>query len=479
MRELLEVARAGRYDASLPVVLDLLTNPTAHVRAQALDTAFELLEPAVADGRAVDPVAVFVNTSTSLEELAKAVALLGHTGSERAVPHLLPFARDKAPPALRVAALRALGEIKGATVPVEVVTSALTAESNEVRQAAARSIRDGEWSGLGATLVTLLGEATYDEVEGVANALWGVAPRMNETKLVQALAHAVETALPRHQDALIEAFGRVPWGLAKAHWARFAAEFSCQPKAKVAEALGMHAEARPLLVNMLKAECSDVVLNALWSLRQFTLDEFLFRQLVTLAQSEKSWIAGNAVAALATLKPELPVANNSSGAPKNEGVKQVLCEGLLRDRWAVPALSNALTALRLRGQRCPGAFERNLLHHPADQIRERAARLIATVSDSVDPSARALDARALRQCARFDIDGDVAAICLGEPESAPDVADHWVTISVTTGSEGEALPNTPYALEYADGWIRTGTTDRRGAVLSKVHDANDVWLSWL
>lgn len=470
--ELLAVLSAGKYAAGLPTVLALLSHPSAQVRAQALTTAYDLLDPRDADGRAVEPLTSFVNANTSPDEVVSAIGLLGHTGSLRAVPHLLPFIEATAPLAFRVAGFQALAEIKGAPVPVALVRAALQSDSAPLRRAAAGAVREGEWPGLGAPLVQTLENATYDEVEAIATALWGLAPTINDPALVQALAAYVERASARHQDALLEAFARLPWSQTRSYWSRWVEGLPCQPLAKVAEVLGGHHEARPLLTQLLGARCEAVKLNALWSLRRFDLDLATFRRVAQLAREAGPRLAGNAVAALA-----YPRARDNAGGA--HPVLKVLCEGLTGGRWGAVALANALTALRHFDQRCEptGSVERELLRHEHPLVRKRAAALLAARLPEEGTSTAALaDRRALRLCTRHDVEGDVAATCLSEAPVTAAPPEHWMTILVVPNVGESALETVPYALEHQDGWVRVGVTDRRGAVLSQVHDASDVSL---
>lgn len=470
--ELLQVLSAGKYAAGLPTVLALLSHSSAHVRVQALGTAYELLDPRDADGRGVEPLAAFVSSTTSAEEAVLAIGLLGHTGSLRAVPHLLPFIQPDAPLAFRVAGFQALAEIKGARVPVHLVRAALLADSTPLRRATAGAVREGEWPGLGEPLVQALEDATYDEVEGIATALWGVTSTLTEPGLVKALATYVERASPRHQDALLEAFARLPWAATRSYWLRWVDAWGCRPLAKVAEVLAVHDEARSLLEHLLGARCEAVRLNALWSLRRFVLGAESFQRVAQLARESGPRLGGNAVAALVYPR-------TSEGTTGSAPVLTLLCDGLTGGRWGAAALANALTALRHYNHRCEpsGAVERALLRHEHRIVRKRAAALLVAAQYSEETSAASTaDRRALRLCARHDVEGDVAATCLGESPFTPQPQEHWMTILVVPNVGQPALESVPYALEHDEGWVRVGVTDRRGAVLEQVHDATDVSL---
>src|SRR6185369_169996 len=77
---------------ALSAALERLTAPDAETRAAAMDAADVLLSPKEADGRAVEPLARALSArAVSRPERLRLVALLGRTGSERALPTLLPM----------------------------------------------------------------------------------------------------------------------------------------------------------------------------------------------------------------------------------------------------------------------------------------------------------------------------------------------------------------------------------------------------
>jgi hypothetical protein len=123
--------------------------------------------------------------------------------------------------------------------------------------------------------------------------------------------------------------------------------------------------------------------------------------------------------------------------------------------------ANALAGLALAGARCgDGAPERRALaDDPAEAVRVSAALAVAT-----QPSPE--DVRALGRCARVDVSATVAKQCR---ESPPKPArTHATLVYVVPGGAELPRPGAPYALWLADGLVRTGTADRRGAVFDPV-----------
>src|SRR5690606_16439330 len=127
---------------------------------------------------------------------------------------------------------------------------------------------------------------------------------------------------------------------------------------------------------------------------------------------------------------------------------------------------NALSGLRRLGVVCPEPQAATwwLEHHPSDEVRLAAARLIRDRWTELAPAA-------LRQCASKDVAGRVAAECLSPAAAAgaaalaseaADVADVGVLVADT--GDVSPTPRAPFALVRGDGFVRSGTSDRRGAV---------------
>jgi hypothetical protein len=78
----------------------------------------------------------------------------------------------------------------------------------------------------------------------------------------------------------------------------------------------------------------------------------------------------------------------------------------------------------------------------------------------------ALAPTALSRCAAKDVSGRVAIECAAGGSAEPAVIDSVSDVGVLVVNTGETTPapRAPFALVRADGFIRSGMSDRRGAV---------------
>ena len=96
---------------------------------------------------------------------------------------------------------------------------------------------------------------------------------------------------------------------------------------------------------------------------------------------------------------------------------------------------------------------------PSEIVRQAAAHLLrASRTGRSDKD----DARALSRCLAEDKSGMVANACRA-PAEASDRGSPVVVFVVPDG-RSSPLPLAPYSLQRADGFIRSGIADRRGAV---------------
>ncbi len=86
------------------------------------------------------------------------------------------------------------------------------------------------------------------------------------------------------------------------------------------------------------------------------------------------------------------------------------------------------------------------------------------------------DRRALERCARGDPSGRVAAQCRTPAVPAPARTRPTLVYVVAEGAAAPR-PGAPFALVFADGTVRLGETDRRGAVFDPVAPEGEVRLS--
>ena len=117
-----------------------------------------------------------------------------------------------------------------------------------------------------------------------------------------------------------------------------------------------------------------------------------------------------------------------------------------------------------------------LARDPAEDARAAAALAIgrrvghAGVGDADDTGA-------LDRCARTDPSSAVAVRCRAGAASTPAPGrTHAVLVFVVPDGLEAPRPNAGYAMLFADGTIRSGTTDRRGAVFEPLAPEGEVLL---
>lgn len=464
-QDLLRAMAVAGGDHALLVVMELLESRVRSLREQAIVVAGELLDAKRGDGRAVEPIIEVLREADGMEEAEKVIGLLGRTASSRAISALLPYLKPSTPGGLRIAAIRALGRVPSAAVPAPVVLELLSDEDVGVRSAAVLAIREGRWPTAIEPLLALLRNAQFDEQESLAVALWGPSEHIRDVRQVQALQALIDRGNERVRAPLLEALARVPWRSSVEVWKREVRRPSCVHRAKVAEVLGYHREARDALLGLTGGSCAPAVSNAVWALGALQ-DPSVAPILRKLAEHEDRAIAANAVASLGRL---------AFTDPADLGA--FFCSQLTSTSVSGnPArAANAVFGLMAIQRRCDdGKLERTLLRiSPTAQLRAHAARLIAAVP-SPEPAA---DAKALKYCARYDVDGHVGAQC-APTAAAPlvlspkTVGAPWepITVMVIPAGKTTPEPGAPFTLETEQGAYRFGWTDARGAISAQTRD---------
>jgi HEAT repeat protein len=249
-------------------------------------------------------------------------------------------------------------------------------------------------------------------------------------------------------DALIEALAHVSGARGTQALARLMPLLGKLGRAKLAEAFGAHADAGPALVGLLADADPGVRANAAWSLGSVGSAADMAR-LSALRDDPDIAVAANSIAAVASI-----------AARERVDAAAVLCAALDDARSMV--LANALAGLRRLALSCPKPEVAAWLleHHPSDEVRLTAARLLRDRWAAIAP-------QALARCAAKDVSGLVALECTAP--AADETALSWQSVQdvgvlvVPTGATAPT-PRAPFALVRADGFIRSGTSDRRGAV---------------
>lgn len=458
--------RAGRLDrtvglealgeigdpAGLPAALEYLTAPDSAVRFAAIHTCGKLLEGDMVEGRAVEPITAALNAPDILNSERAALArVLGQTRSKRAAAPLMAIARDADDIGLKRVALEALGAL-GPAGQHQVLLDGLDSDEPTLRFAAALALREAANAATAAELLRRLSRAAEQDRQALLIALSGAMAANQDPKVTQAVAELAQANRAGTRDALLEALGNARTPGVRGQLARFLAKSaSVGDRAKLAEALAAHAEALPELLALVDDPDGSVRANAAWSLGAVATARER-SHLARLLKDRDVAVAGNAAASLGRLARRAAL-----------DVGKELCAVLADPRSYVRA--NALAALRLSKRRCPGFVARDLLRSDTSRVvRGQAAALLLDVPASDAPNV-ALDQRALRRCVAEEPIGSVAARCKAIRRTLPPAqGGASLTVLVVPSGESAPVPRAPFALRRADGLLRLGLTDRRGAV---------------
>jgi HEAT repeat protein len=464
------LAGAGT-SADVPVVLEFVADRSPVVRAEALAAALALLDPAAPDGRAVEPLAAALRDARPTPaERARIATLLGRTGAARAAALLVELARAE-DTTLRLAAIDGLGALgpagpaAGGRMPegTKALLEAIDSPEPSLRLHAASALADsGGEAARGALLEKLEGGDEVDRA-AVLTALGGVLARSPSDAAITRLVAALALAAGPERDALIEVIGRTPSAAAVAALGRVARSEEPADRRSAAAVLAAHpgdAAASALTRSLLGDPDPSVRAQAAWSLGTLGEPADTVR-LGAMAHGEDADAAINAAAAIGR------IAARSARAD----LAPLLCAVLGDARSFVRA--NALAGIAASGGRCPaGAAERAALSSdPSEDVRAAAALAVSRSASGlalsgVQPSGD--DLRALERCARNDPSSAVAARCRTALPSVPAAAEaartHAALVYVVPEGADAPRPNAAYALRFADGTLRVGTTDRRGAV---------------
>lgn len=455
--------------AEVPIVLEFLTDESPAVRSEAADAAFSLLDPRQPDGRAVEPLsAALRDRRPSNEERARFAQALGRTGAPRAA-RILADLVNVHDARLRLAAIDALGSLQSGEAD-DALIAALASPDADVRLHAATSLSDAGDARARDSLLDLL--ARGDEVDraSVLTALGGVLARFPADAAVAQLSSDLELAAGPERDAIIETIGRAPApsaAIVLARTARSDEPLDRRQTATLCAAQGTgngKTEALAVLHLLLNDRDARVRAQAAWALGAVG-DGADTGLLLRMARSTDGDEAADATAAVGRIAAR---ASEASGRSSGNAGDLGLCALVSDPRPFVRA--NAFASLALAGARCPsGSPERAALaDDPSEDVRAAAALAVA-----VRPSAD--DARALERCAHVDSSGAVASRCAGA-SSVTHSSAHSVLVYVVPANSDVPRPEAPYALLMADGLLRVGRTDRRGAVFEPVAPEGTVQL---
>jgi HEAT repeat protein len=450
----------GSPDA-LPVVLEFVDDKNAAARREATRATANLLDPAHPDGRAVEPLsAALADLQLPSTERARVAFLLGRTGAPRATPILVGLltAKDLEVRLSALDALGALGPQQESSLPL---LEALEDRGPSVRLHAAVALgRVGNAAARDVLVTRLEKDAEVDQA-ATLTALAGILARTPSDAAVGTLQHALELSQGPIRDALILALGRTDLPSALPALQRLAHSPNPADRRALASVLAAR-RAAPATLELLEALLADadpsVRAEAAWSLGEVGGAPAVggLKEAVRGADLAP---ATNAAAALARIRargqaPDLAAAD--------------LCPLLGDGRSQVRA--NVAAGLALSGARCgDGAAERRLLESDVTFVRAAAARAIAR--RLLGPA----DAQALERCLTSDPSGAVARQCQRSAIQARSATDS-VEIYVEDTLGVEPRPGGPFVAQFADGLLRAGKADRRGALFDPAAPEGEVSL---
>jgi HEAT repeat protein len=454
--------------ADVPVVLEFVADRNAVVRREALAAALTLLDPSTPDGRAVEPLAAALRDARpGAQERARIATLLGRTGAPRAAPLLVELTRAQ-DVALRIAAIDALGGLgpgaapglakaKGPDDTTRALLEALEAPDPAVRLHAAMALSEAGGDAARDALVALLDGGDEVDRAAVLTALGGVLSRAPDDASIAKLARALTLAAGPERDAILEAVGRAPIAAA-ARVLSSAAQSDEVADRLAAATMAAARDGDPSLARALLTDGdTGVRAQAAWSLGSVG-DASDIARLQAVARAADVDPAGNATAAIGRI----------AAHARRADLAAPLCPLASDPRAYVRA--NALAGLAAAGLRCgDGSPERAVL--ASDPAEDARAAAVLAVSTRPGPD----DTRALDRCARTDPAVAVAARCRNPP-ARPSAATHAALVYVVPDGADAPRAFASYAMLFADGTVRSGTTDRRGAVFEPRAPEGDVTL---
>ncbi len=453
--------------ADVPVVLEFVTDRSPIVRGEALAAALALLDPGIPDGRAVEPLAAALRDArTTADERARIATLLGRTGAPRAAPLLVELTRAQ-DLALRIAAIDALGALGPAPAASAIskradatsaLLDALEAPDAAVRLHAATALADAGADRAREALTARLEGGDEIDRAAVLTALGGVLARAPSEASVAKLGAALALSAGPERDAIIEALGRAPLPSATTVLASIARSEEAADRRAAAILSAAHPDDPGLARTLLADPDASVRAQAAWSLGALG-DATDIARLDAIARAADVDTATNATAAIGRI----------AARAKRDDLASSLCTLASDPRTFVRA--NALAGLARTGACGDGSLERSALESdPAEDVRAAAALAL-----SRNPGAAS--ARALERCARTDPSSPVATRCRAVMAGvALPGRTHAALVYVVPDGSDVPRPNASYAMVFADGTLRAGTTDRRGAVFEPMAPEGDVAL---
>jgi cellulose synthase operon protein C len=437
----LEALTALRAKQALPVVLESLSDDDPWVRSRAFGALEVMLDPDEPDGRAVEPLLAAARAASERpDELLLLVSLLGRTGSDRVKADLVEYARSSRL-RLRLAAIRSLGWVKAQGTD-ELLLEAIDSPEPRSRREAALAIRRAGGESLGQPLLDRLERTSERDAVWLGLALAGPLSSTHNAELLASVERRIAKSSGPLRDALLEALGASPLG--GELLVQIGKSAGAKSRAKIAELLSSHPKQRTFVLELLK-DGGVTRQHAAWTIGVVGTSADLER-VGELILDRDPRVAANAAVSYGRL------AHGTAGADTKP-----LCLTLSHRQPALRA--GGLMGLRLAGLRC-GENEQDLLaRDPSPAVRLAAAELLSR--DRAEPEIAAL----LERCLDEERDGRVAAACAPPATNKPPAERApLLTAFVFPPTGTEPQPGLPYAIRFADGTVRHGEADRRGAL---------------
>jgi HEAT repeat protein len=290
-------------------------------------------------------------------------------------------------------------------------------------------------------------------------AVGGMMARLPSAEAVEKLEAGLRLSVGPARDAFIEAIGRAPIAAAVAALERAIRSQEPFDRRAAASMLSAHtrdARALALARSLLGDADASVRSQAAWSLGTIGDTSDLGR-LEPLTSASDVEVAVDSIAAIGRI-----------AAREHASAAQWLCPILVHG--SAFARINALAGLANGQTRCPrGELERKqLVEDPDEEVRSAAARTVAYLASPPDTHDRhdPNDTAALDRCARSDASAAVAARCRARSTASAQTGP--LLVYVVPDGSNEPRPDAFYGIVWADGWLRLGRADRRGAFFDPV-----------
>jgi HEAT repeat protein len=335
-------------------------------------------------------------------------------------------------------------------------------EDPRVRLGAAVALAASGGPATADALLAMLDDPEADRAS-VLTALSGVAARHGTRALSDALSRELEVVAGAERDAVLEAFARVSDPAVLPELERLARGDDDGDRKAVATLTAAHPgpASVALALHLLDDADPQVRAQAAWSLGTIG-DTKAWPALVRATKAGPGVadeLSVNAVGALARI---------AARAKRPDMAADALCP-LLTDRRAAVRV-DVLTGLALSRARCgDGSRERAIVRmDPDDRVRAAAALTLRR-----RPLGRE-DATALDRCASQDASPLASRRCREAPPIPARVEP--VLVYVVPDGAMAPVPGASYLLSFADGLVRAGVADRRGAVFEPAAPVGDVAL---